>query len=173
MEIEEWDGDASRPLINRLRESVYPPEIVANIVWRNVTSDRATRRILVKLGGDVVATAGAIWRTARLDDQPVKLAGIGGVMTRPDLERRGLGRAAVEAAVRLLARDQSPDFGVLFCEEKNVGFYQKLGWTRFEGVVQVEQPSGRIVYDIMPTMVAPLRTAAPKSGSLDLAGLPW
>lgn len=94
-------------------------------------------------------------------------------MTRPDLERRGLGRAAVEAAVRLLARDQSPDFGVLFCEEKNVGFYQKLGWTRFEGVVQVEQPSGRIVYDIMPTMVAPLRTAAPKSGSLDLAGLPW
>jgi aminoglycoside 2'-N-acetyltransferase I len=173
MEIEEWDGEASRALISGLRDAVYPPEVLATIVWRNVTSDRAARRIIVSRNGEVIATAGALWRAALLDEQSVHVGGIGGVMTMPDLQRQGVGRIAVAAAVDLLRREQSPDFGVLFCEEKNVGFYQKLGWSRFEGTVEVQQPAGRITYDIMPTMVAPMRSIAPVRGNLDLVGLPW
>ena len=173
MVIEEWDGDASRPLISSLRDAVYPPEVLATIVWRNVTSDRAQRRILVKDDGAVVATAGVIWRAGYLDDAPVRLGGIGGVMTKPESQGLGFGRAAVEAACRRLVRDRSPAFGVLFCEEKNVGFYEKLGWRRFGGAVFVQQPMGRMAYEIMPTMVAPLGTSAPQHGRLDLAGLPW
>jgi len=119
--------------------------------------------------GDVVAAAGLLWRQATLEGAPVLIGGLGGVMTMPTL----LGIKAVEAAMKALVRDCQPAFGLLFCEDKNTGFYSRLGWQHFEGEVRVEQPTGRIAYHIMTTMVAPLAGEAPRQGKIDLCGLPW
>ena len=64
-------------------------------------------------------------------------------------------------------------FGVLFCEAKNIGFYSKLGWEVYHGVVRVSQERGDVIYDIMTTMVRPVAGAAPRNGNLDLRGRPW
>ena len=64
-------------------------------------------------------------------------------------------------------------FAMLFCESKNIAFYQKLGWSNFEGVVEVQQDSGKLVYDIMQAMVRPVHGEAPVGGRLDVRGLPW
>ena len=40
------------------------------------------------------------------------------------------------------------------------------------GDVYCEQPSGRVKFDMMHAMVLPLR-CAPRSGVIDLCGLPW
>jgi hypothetical protein len=94
-------------------------------------------------------------------------------MTMPALQGKGLGRIAVEAAMKALIRESKPVFGLLFCEDKNKGFYSRLGWTRFDGEVMVEQPAGRMVYRIMRAMAVPLGAQAPIRGSIDLCGLPW
>jgi len=173
MQIEEWDGDASRPLVSRLRNAVYPPELLAKIVWRDITSAAASRRILVTQDEEVVAAAGCLWRNARLDGAPVHIGGLGGVMTMPEHQGKGLGRIAVEAAMKALISDRQPAFGLLFCEDKNTGFYSRLGWKRFDGEVTVDQPAGPMIYRIMSVMVAPLGGQAPLRGHIDLCGLPW
>jgi predicted N-acetyltransferase YhbS len=173
MQVEEWDGEASRPLLSRLRKAVYPPEVVAKIVWRDITSAAASRRILVRQEGEVVAAAGLHWRNGRLDGAPVLIGGLGGVMTMPELQGQGLGLIAVKAAMKALIRDRHPAFGLLFCEDKTAGFYSRLGWKRFEGEVTVDQPTGRMVYRTMSAMVAPLGAQAPMRGNVDLCGLPW
>ncbi len=94
-------------------------------------------------------------------------------MTRPDRQGLGFGRVAVEAAMKEFVADAEPTFGLLFCEEKNVGFYIRLGWARFHGKVVVEQPEGRIVYNLMQAMVLPLCGQAPDDGEIDLNGYPW
>jgi hypothetical protein len=94
-------------------------------------------------------------------------------MTMPELQGKGLGLIAVKAAMKALITECLPAFGLLFCEDKNTGFYSRLGWKCFEGEVTVEQPSGRMVYDKMTAMVAPLGAQAPMRGEVDLCGLPW
>lgn len=173
MQIEELDGDASRHLVSRLIGAVYPPEVLAEIIWRDVTSARASRRILVTQEGEVVAAAGLHWRDGRLDDVPVCIGGLGGVMTMPELRGNGMGTIAVKAAVKALSKGYQPVFGLLFCEAKNTGFYSRLGWTRFEGEVTVDQPAGRMLYRKMAAMTLPLGGQAPLDGVLDLCGLPW
>ena len=172
--IIERDGAESRAEVTPLAAAVYPPEVLAIIVWRNVVSARATRRIMVFDDDDrLVAATGMIFRNGLLNGVPVAIGGIGGVMTAPDRRRQGFGRAAVDAAVTAFERAGSPEFGLLFCEAKNIGFYERLGWLVFDGKVLAEQPPSIAVYDIMTTMVRALGAAAPRAGVIDLCGLPW
>jgi hypothetical protein len=69
-------------------------------------------------------------------------------------------------------REAGVDFGLLFCERHNVGLYASLGWRIFLGQVHCTQPSGPMVFDMMPNMTLPLRLA-PERGVIDLCGLPW
>jgi len=173
MQLEEWDGEASRPLVSRLRSAVYPPEVLAQTVWRDIASAAPSRRIIVTQDEEIVAAAGILWRNARLDGEPVLIGGLGGVMTMPKLQGNGLGLIAVKAAMKALARDRQPAFSLLFCEDKNAGFYSRMGWKRFDGEVTVDQPAGQMIYRIMSVMVASLGGQAPLRGNIDLCGLPW
>lgn len=171
--IEVRDGAESRPDVAPLAAAVYPPEVLATIVWRNVVSARATRRVLVYDGTTLVAAAGMLFRKAKVDGSTTNIAGIGGVMTLPGWRRKGFGRAAMTAAHEVIARDSTSAFGLLFCEPKNFGFYNSLGWTRFDGTVIAEQPGSTGRYEVMTTLVRRFRDAAPEEGTIDLCGLPW
>src|ERR1700709_2575584 len=127
MRIEERNGQESSAEIAPLSAAGYPPEVRASIVWRNGVSARATRRILVYDGAILVSAAGIIFRNARVDGVAMDIAGIGGVMTLPTAQRKGFGRAAMLAAHELIEREKTAAFGLLFCEPKNIAFYQSLG----------------------------------------------
>lgn len=174
LQIVEQDADISRPLISALMAAVYPPEVLAVMPWRDVQSARSQRRVMVLDEDDsIVATAGLLVRDAALDEVPVKIGGVGGVMTNPTRQGLGFGRMAMDAVTNLMVHSGGIRFGVLFCEGKNVGFYRKLGWEVFEGTVRVTQDRGDVVYDIMTTMVRPVADAAPRNGNMDLRGMPW
>jgi aminoglycoside 2'-N-acetyltransferase I len=168
--IEIVEGDAGWPLAEALDREVYPPEVMATVVWRDVTWAHADWRVLVKEQDALVCHAGIYLRDGTHDDSAVRIAGIGGVMTSARVRGQGNAGAALERAVSFM-REQSIDFGLLFCETHNVALYEHLGWTKFAGTVFCEQPKGRICFDLMHTMTLPLR-AAPEKGVIDLCGLP-
>ena len=165
-------GDVGWQRAAPLLEEVWSPEVVATLPWRDVVWARADKRVLVAdERGDVVCHVGLFLREAIWDARPVRIGGIGGVATRADSRRHGLASSAMQRAAEAM-RDEGVDFGLLFCEPRHVAFYRRLGWRAFEGEVFAEQPQGRIRFDVTRPMVLDL-ALAPRTGVLDLRGLPW
>jgi hypothetical protein len=78
----------------------------------------------------------------------------------------------MDVAVAHMKEKDGADFGLLFCEPHNFGFYRGLDWRQFAGPVFAEQPGGRVRFDVMAAFVFDLRLS-PQDGALDLSGLPW
>lgn len=168
MEIDVVDGSEGWPLAEVLNREVYPPEVMAVAIWRDVVWAEADKRVIVRADGNVVCHAGLYFRDGLRNGAAARLCGIGGVMTSPAAQRLGHASAAMKRAAAAM---EGVDFGLLFCEPHNVRFYSGLGWCMFEGRVHCAQPSGRFHFDMMPTMVLPLREMP--MGEIDLCGLPW
>jgi GNAT superfamily N-acetyltransferase len=173
MRIEVRDGLESPGEVAPLVAAVYPPEVLATAVWRDVVSARATLRILVYDVDMLISAVGLLFRRGTIYGTATDIAGIGGVMTHPDARRRGFGKAAMEAAHEVIVRDHGSAFGLLFCETRNYGFYQGLGWRFFDGIVIAEQPNSTGPYQVMAPFVRPFHGKTPPGGTIDLCGLPW
>ena len=172
MRVELRGGDETWAIAEPLMELVYPPEIMATMVWRDVTWAHADERVLVHDEERLVSHAGLYLRQGLHDGSAVRIGGIGGVMTHPAYRTRGFASAALRRAEESF-RAHGVDFALLFCEPKNFAFYGGLGWRVFPGMVIVEQPNGRGPFTIMTTMVRDVSTPAPSVGTIDLCGLPW
>jgi aminoglycoside 2'-N-acetyltransferase I len=172
MRVELRGGDETWAIAEPLMELVYPPEIMATMVWRDVTWAHADERVLVHDAERLVSHAGLYLRQGSHDGSAVRIGGIGGVMTHPAYRTRGFASAALRRAEESF-RAHGVDFALLFCEPKNFAFYGGLGWRVFSGMVIVEQPNGRGPFTIMTTMVRDVSTPAPSVGTIDLCGLPW
>jgi hypothetical protein len=171
--IEQVSGDASWPMIRELGALVYPPEVMAKAAWRHISWDRAAWRLLTRDdAGAVICTVGGYFRDATLDGQPLRLGGIGGVMTHPAHRRKRLVRASFTRALELFA-DAGVEVAMLVCESHNVPVYTRLGWQFFRGSTVVEQPHGPVVFHLMHTMMLGIAKPAPTAGLLDLRGKRW
>ncbi|HEX4860314.1 MAG TPA: GNAT family N-acetyltransferase [Rhizomicrobium sp.] len=169
MLIEILDGNDGWEIVQTLDREVYSPQFMATAIWRDVVWAHADKRVVVRDEGRVVCHAGLFFREGTLDGRPAKMCGIGGVMTAPAARKKGYASAAMRRAAEAMA---GADFGLLFCEAHNVALYAGLCWRVFGGSVMCVQPSGPFLFDMMPTMILPLR-AAPERGAVDLCGLPW
>ena len=169
--VEIHGGAEGWPLAEKLDREVYPPEVMATIIWRDVTWAHADKRIFIGLDKDIVCHVGLYLRNAKDGDREVRIGGIGGVMTLPDAQGKGCASAAMRQAEKLM-KEADCDFGLLFCEPHNVSFYERLGWHVFDGDVFCEQPEGRVKFDMMHAMVLPV-CGTPQSHTIDLCGLPW
>jgi aminoglycoside 2'-N-acetyltransferase I len=172
MRVERHPGDEGWKEIQPLAALVYPPEVMASIVWRDVTWAHAAWWILVYGEDRLVSTAGLHLREGIHEGAPVRIGGIGGVMTHPALRRHGFAGAALRQAHAFFA-DQAMHFSLLFCEPKNIAFYAGLGWRAFSGEVVVEQPGTSGPFTLMTAMVRGVTAPAPSGGTIDLCGLPW
>jgi len=171
--IEVEPGDAGWKRAGPLLKEVWSPEVMATLPWRDVVWAHADQRVLVAdEQGDVLCHVGLFLREATWDDRAVRIGGIGGVATRADSRGRGLATAAMQRAVAELGGPGGADFGLLFCEPHLVPFYRRLGWSPFVGQVFAEQPQRRIRFDVTNPMAFDF-ALAPRSGVLDLKGLPW
>jgi aminoglycoside 2'-N-acetyltransferase I len=172
MHLDIRDGDESWREVEPLHDLVYPPEILATIVWRDVTWAHAQRRVLVTEDGTLVAAVGLYFRDGRHDGEATQIGGIGGVVTHPQHRRRGFASAAMRRAAAAFA-EAGVDFGLLFCEAYNIAFYAGLGWQASPGPVIVEQPGSVGPFTIMTPMARGIAAPAPARGTIDLQGLPW
>ena len=171
MRIEVFDGEPGWAVVEALDREVYTPEYMATAIWRDVVWAHADKRIVIFDDQKAVCHAGVFFRDGLLDGAPVRLCGIGGVMTSPSARKKGCAGAVMTRAAQLM-EEEGIDFGLLFCERHNLELYGNLGWRIFSGAVHCVQPSGPMTFDLMPTMILPVRMT-PDSGKIDLCGLPW
>lgn len=171
--IEIVDGDAGWALAEPLLEAVWPPDVVATLPWKDVVWANPQRRVFSFDGaGELIGHIGLYRRDATWDGRAVTMGGVGGVATRKDGRHRGVASTAMRRAAGELEHAFGVDFAVLFCEPRHAPLYRSLGWRRFEGEVFVMQPAGRVRFAATDAYVLDLKLA-PRTGVLDLRGLPW
>ena len=171
--LEVEPGAASWCEVEPLEAVVYPPEVMATLPWRDVTWAHADHRVLVRDETHKVRChVGVYLRDVKLDGMPVRIGGIGGVMTHPDFRGKGLAGSALRHACSLFAKEEAA-FAVLFCERRLSPFYARFDWRIFAGDVLVEQPGGIVRFTATRPMVLDVVRPAPTAGILDLCGLPW
>lgn len=108
----------------------------------------------------------------RAGPQAVGVTGVAGVVTRPDLRRRGLARRLLAHALREAKSRTGSQFALLFCLPKLIALYQRLGWEEIPSPVYVEQPSG-VVEVPLRTMVLRLLHMEWPTGPVWLDSPPW
>jgi GNAT superfamily N-acetyltransferase len=130
-------------------------------------------RFLVWEDERLVTHVGVLDREVAVGGQPLHVAGVYSVMTRPADRGKGYASAALRRATEFM-RDEIPkaEHGMLICLDTRLAFYGHLGWQRVEAPVAFDQPGGRQVNEIN-TMVLPLRGRPWPAGDVDLRGLPW
>jgi len=135
------------------------------------------RLLLENPSGELLAHLEFGLRTIGVGPQESKIAGIGAVATRPDVQGQHLGRALFKHLHSLLLERFGVDFGYLGCREAVVGFYQKVGFVRFDQtVLELNPDTGEWQESTYPNMVLPVcepLEAWPGTGRVDLRGMPW
>ncbi len=173
IEVEVLNGDASWPLAKPLFDAIWPPEVVAKLPWAGIVFARAELRVLLQNEAEeVLCHVGLHRRDITWNEHKIRVAGIGGVLTREDARRHGYASIALNAAIQTLKDEGSTPFALLFCEPHNAPFYMARGWKPFDGEIHVDQPQGRIRFEAMAPYVYDLKHA-PQKGVIDLCGLPW
>jgi GNAT superfamily N-acetyltransferase len=130
------------------------------------------RRIVLARDRDVVAGhAGMFEREVSVGALPVRVGGIGGVVTHEAYRRSGVARAMLEQAVTTFRSDRL-QFALLLCREEVVPVYESSGWRRVDVTTRFQQPDGPAIYPRV-TMVIDLAGRAWPAGDVDMAGLPW
>ncbi|PHR16828.1 MAG: hypothetical protein COA41_13715 [Sphingopyxis sp.] len=167
------DGAQSWPEIAPMRARIYPPEKLVHTPMHGIEWSAAQRRVLLYVDDKVVAVAGIHERKISCDGAILRVAGIGGVMTDPDHQGQGYGKQVMLHVMQLLRTEAKCAFALLFCEDHNVGFYSKLGWSLFEGDMVVEQHGKTGPFVFRNVMVLPLAEQATRTADIDLCGLPW
>jgi len=102
----------------------------------------------------------------------VRIAGIGGVSTAPEHRGRGYATAALEAAARFAFDDLRVEIGMLFCDERMVPFYERLGWRLVERRCRCVGRGHREAFEERFMILAPDGTELPE-GEIDLRGPLW
>jgi predicted N-acetyltransferase YhbS len=165
-------SDADRAALGDLSLAVYPPEVAASWSGRHLQWSAAEWCARVWEEGWLASYAGILLRQATHDGRPVCVGGIGGVKTHPAMRRRGYAGLAVCRAVEFF-HQAGADFALLVCEPHLIAYYARLGWQTFAGRLVVEQHGATADFTLNRVMVQGVRSPAPASGVIDLAGPPW
>ena len=104
--------------------------------------------------------------------ESIRVAGIGGVVTRPEHRKKGVATAMLREAANLMRTRLDVDFGFLICRRQIAPVYEKAGWIHVLGPTSFSQPSGTTTYP-NDSMVLPLRNRQWPAGPINLRGLPW
>jgi len=135
----------------------------------------STWHVLGRLEGKLVSQIGILDRTIRAGGQSLTIAGVGGVATHPEYQRRGFARLLMEAAVdqmRQRGPSNSYDFAMLFCDTTMIPYYTKRGYGLVPNPVYILQSGKRVLFDDNK-MVLPLSGKPWPDGEIDVNGPPW
>jgi predicted acetyltransferase len=120
----------------------------------------------------LVSCLGIVERVVSVNGQPLRLAGISGVMTYPEWRGRGIASALLEEAVAFIRNELGMQFGLLLCREEVSSLYARLDWKVVEGPTMFDQSTGKKIYPRL-TMILPCGEKEWPPGPIDLCGLPW
>lgn len=128
IQIEETFPDDYRQHLTGWRERVFPEEGIGK-QWREVRwhlyvwdKDRLPIAHLGFEGIDIQA-----------DGEPLRVAGIGGVVVRPDYQGQGIPATMFEHLHREAPALAQTEVFALFCPERLTDYYARHGYRRFTG----------------------------------------
>ncbi len=129
--------------------------------------------VVVLRAGEPVSYLGIWQREVTVGGGPVRMGGIGSVVTPAEHRGRGYASLALARAADFMRDPLGAEFGLLITGENLLPFYGRLGWRRVSNPLLVEQPGrGRVRLEYV-TMVLPLGGRPWPEGEIDLRGLPW
>lgn len=109
--------------------------------------------------------------------QAVRVAGVGGVMSLPEVRGTGLGKVVMAETTRHIREDMRPDAGMLFCAPENVAFYDQFGWQNINRLIHHQPPTGARVMDATTDedniMILPCGEFVFPAGDIDVQGYLW
>lgn len=135
--------------------------------WRNKDV-----HLLLDVDGRAVSRVGLLEHTITVGERAVKVCGVGGVVTALEEQGKGYASRAMREAARVMCEEWKVDCGLLFCLERLVPFYERLGWRRVLEAVEIEQPGG-VIAPPSVVMILPCREGAWPAGRVQLKSLPW
>ncbi|HKS29030.1 MAG TPA: GNAT family N-acetyltransferase [Pyrinomonadaceae bacterium] len=138
----------------------------------NLTWKPKDLHIFIEVDGSPVTHVGLLQHTVAVNEERVAVCGVGGVVTTLDEQGKGYASRAMRHAASLMREELSVDFGLLFCHDRLMPFYERLGWRRVSDAVEIEQPSGSIVSP-MNVMILPCAKESWPTGPVKLNSLPW
>jgi aminoglycoside 2'-N-acetyltransferase I len=130
------------------------------------------KHVLILEGGRKVCHVGLVKHCVAVEGHPVPIAGIGGVLTRPECRGRGYARVAMETAEAFALSQMGVDFMLLFCRPALQNWYEGLGWVKVPSAVWIEQQQGTTVQPLV-SMVRCLGAKPWPQGEVRLGCLPW
>jgi len=169
--IETWPTDRWDELAP-IRDLVYAPDDPITVVWDKVDWAYPDSRFVAVAEGKPVSHVGFYLRQGLANGRPVRISGVGGVMTHPSHQKRGFAKRLLGLAYDE-AKSRAADFSLLVCEQKNVPFYQPQGWRLFSGHMIYRQAGKSLQWTLSPVMVRDEGRRAPRAGMIDLQGKPW
>jgi len=127
--------------------------------------------LLLYARGKAVSHVGLLKHTISVEGRAVIVGGVGGVVTVPEMQKRGYAWLLMRHAAKLFG-EWKVDAGLLFCLQRMVSFYGSLGWQVVGQPVMIEQPDGKIASPL-EVMVLPSNGYVWPDGSVELNSLPW
>jgi predicted GNAT family N-acyltransferase len=131
-----------------------------------------TQHVLILENGIAVAHAGLVKQTVAVGEHFVTVAGVGGVLTRPDCRGRGFGQMAMQKAEEFAQQCLMTSFGMLFCRAEMCAWYEQLGWSRISEPVWIDQTEG-IIQAPLAVMTKAFGEERWPSGEVRLGCFPW
>ena len=128
--------------------------------------------ILIKVDETLVSHVEIVEREVQVGKDRLVLGGIGGVMTLPEWQGRGLAQAGMRKAQEFLCMEMGAEFGLLMCDPKMVPFYARLGWVEVDAPLLYDHPGGKRIFDDV-VMVLSCTVRTWPDGMIDLCGYPW
>jgi predicted acetyltransferase len=121
---------------------------------------------------EIISRLGIIERKVSVNEHPLNVAGISGVITRSEYRKSGIASYVLKNAVAFISNDLGINYGLLLCRDEVASVYEKLGWKVFDGPTTFHQPNGKMIYHKL-TMVLECGQEKWPIGAIDLCGLPW
>jgi GNAT superfamily N-acetyltransferase len=171
MLIEVHDGNESWPRAEPIFDAIWPPGVRATLPWDRLLFENAPRRVIVSDNGADTCHVGLYVRECLVDGTPLRVGGIGGVLTYAHARRKGYATAAIRHGLGLFA-DEGCAFALLGCNDYNYAFYRGLGWRQTDARILIEQPAGKKQMTEMEPFLFDLEFSV-DPGEIDLCGLPW
>ncbi len=120
-----------------------------------------------------VSYTGLFLRDCTLDGQPLRLDGLGTVMTPIALRGRGYATTGLERASTYMRQAFDAPFALLVTGHDLIPFYGRHGWRHITDPMHIELPDGSSKIYTGVQMVLSLSGDTWPGGVIDLCGRPW
>lgn len=159
-------------MIENLDKLAYANEDPNDPILKGVEWSSSDWMALGMLGDQLIAQLCLLKREILVGNQAIIVAGVGGVATHPEWQKRGFASQLLNASKIFMSADLQVPFGLLLCADEKKHFYAGCGWQPVAQALQYHQDGQRRT---LPTlvMVQPLSDQTWPDGEIDLCGLPW